>query len=111
MSGFLSRTGWCLTLRKLIPLTDEILSRQPVVVYVETGCNELDKVAPFVLADDVFQYAEMLVSRGVSRVIISKKLSGLRSFDTHMVPDFNDRVMLYNQRMRYLTRASVAVDF
>ena len=77
MSGFLSRTGGGgVTLRKLIPSTDEILSRQSAIAYVEIGCNELDKVAPFVLADDVFQYAEMLVSRGVSRVFISQLFFG-----------------------------------
>ena len=64
--------GWGLTLRKLIPLTDEIMSRKPAVLYVEIGCNDLDKIAPFVLADDVFLYAEMLVSCGVNRVIISQ---------------------------------------
>ena len=66
---------------KLLPMTDEILSRQPAVSYVKLGCNALDKVAPFILADEVFQYAEMLVALGMSRVIISQLFSGLRSFE------------------------------
>ena len=49
---FLDRGG--LTQIKLMPLTDEILSRQPYVVYIEIGSNELCGVAQFVLADEMF---------------------------------------------------------
>ena len=77
--AFFGRRG--LTLRKLVPLTDEVLSRQPDVVFLEIGCNEIDRVAPFVLAEQVFQFAKMLVARGVRRVIVSQFFSGLVSFE------------------------------
>ena len=54
--AFFAQRG--LTLRKLVPLTDEVLSRQPDVVFLEIGCNEIDRVAPFVLAEHVFQFAK-----------------------------------------------------
>ena len=44
--SFFARGG--LTLIKLMPLTDEFLSRQPGVVFLEIGCNEVDRVAPSV---------------------------------------------------------------
>ena len=79
--SFFARGG--LTLRKLMPLTDEVLSCQPDVVFLEIGCNEVDRVAPFVLADQVFQYAKMLVTRGVRRVTVSQIFfSGLGSCET-----------------------------
>ena len=40
-----------LTLSKLTVLTDEILSRQMDIIYIEIGYNKLCRVAPFVLAD------------------------------------------------------------
>ena len=49
-------------LRKLVPLTDKVLSRQPDVVFLEIGCNEIGRVAPFVLAEQVFQFAKILVA-------------------------------------------------
>ena len=74
--AFSARRG--LTLRKLVPLTDEVLSRQHDVVFLEIGCNEMDRVAPFVLAEQVFQFAKMLVGRGVRRVIVSQFFFGTR---------------------------------
>ena len=66
--SFLGQGGF--TLSKLMPLTDEILSRQPDIVYIEIGRIEFCIVEPFVLADKVFHYAEMLASRGIRRMII-----------------------------------------
>ena len=66
--AFFARRG--LTLRKLVLLTDE--------VFLEIGCNEIDRVAPFVLAEQVFQFAKMLVARGVRRVIVSQLFFGTR---------------------------------
>ena len=108
--AFFARRG--LTLRKLVPLTDEVSSRHPDVVFLEIGCNEIDRVAPFVLAEQLFQFAKMLVARGVRRVIVSQFFfwDSARS-RYHLVSDFNDRVTQYNQRMRELTTASTAVDF
>ena len=108
--SFFARGG--LTLRKLMPLTDEVLSRQPDVVFLEIGCNEVDRVAPFVLAHQVFQYAKMLVTRDVRRVIVSQIFFRVSARSRHhVVSEFNDRVTQYNQRMRQLTTASTAVDF
>ena len=108
--AFFGRRG--LTLRKLVPLTDEVLSRQPDVVFLEIGCNDIDMVAPVVLAEQVFQFAKMLVARGVRRVTVSQIFfrDAARS-RYHVVRDFNDRVTQYNQRMRELTMASATVDF
>ena len=64
-----------------MPLTDEVLSRQHDVVFLEIGCNEIDRVAPFVLVEQVFQFAKMLVARGMRRVIVSQFFSGLGSFE------------------------------
>ena len=93
------------------PLTDEVLSRQPDVVFLEIGCNEIDRVAPFVLAEQVFQFAKMLVARGVRRVSFASFFWDAARSRYHVVRDFNDRVTQYNQRMHELTMASAAVDF
>ena len=77
--AFFGRRG--LTLRKLVPLTDEVLSRQPDVVFLEIGCNDIDMVAPVVLAEQVFQFAKMLVARGVRRVSVANFFSGRGSFE------------------------------
>ena len=60
----------------------------------------------------MFQYAKMLVTRGVQRVIVAQFVSRNSARSRHhVVSEFNDRVTQYNQRMRQLTTASAAVDF
>ena len=99
--AFFARSG--LTLRKIVPLTDEVSSRQPDVVFLEIGCNEIDRVAPFVLAEQVCEFAKMLVARGVRQVIVSQFFfrDSARS-RYHVVSNFNDLVTQYNQRMNSL---------
>ena len=95
-----------------MPLTDEVLSRHPDVVFLEIGCNEIDRVAPFVLAEQVFQFAKNAGSTwratSYSFAIFFRDSARLRY---HVVSDFNDHVTQYNQRMRELTMASTGVDF
>ena len=74
--AFFGRRG--LTLRKLMPLTDEVLSRQPDVVFLEIGCNEIDMVAPVVLAEQVFQFAKMLVTLACDELQCRKFFFGTR---------------------------------
>ena len=106
--AFFGRRG--LTLRKLVPLTDEVLSRQPEVVFLEIGCNEIGKVALFVLAEQAFQFAKMLVARGMRRVIVSQFFWDSARSRCHVVSDFNDRVMQYNQCMSSLWRPRTLIS-
>ena len=106
--SFIGRGG--MTIARLRHRADEILSRRPDVVLLEIGTNDIARINPIRLADEVFEFANLLTTGGVRHVIISQVFFRMAG-RYHVAADFNDRVVVYNERMRELTRSSAVVDF
>ena len=64
---------------------------------------------PIRLADEVFEFANLLTDGGVRHVIISQVI--FRTAGMYRVAvNLNDRLIVYNERVRELARSSAVVD-
>ena len=88
---------------------DEIVSRGPDVLYVEIGTIDISGGDPLDLADEVFELAKSFSARGVRRVVIAQIF--IRNLAIGRVaPNFNERVVAYNLRMRELTQSTTSIE-
>ena len=92
---------------------DEIVYRGQDVLYVEIVTIDISRRHPLDIADEVFELARSFSARGVRRVVIAQifvRNLTIGRRDYRVAPNFNERVVAYNLRMRELTQSTTSIE-
>ena len=93
---------------------DEIVSQGPDVLYVEIGTIDISGRDPLYLADEVFELARSFSARVVRMVVIAQifvsRNLAIGRRDSRVAPNFNERVVAHNLRMRELTQSTTSIE-
>ena len=102
-----------LTMPKLWKKISDILIASPDIVYAEISSNDIAVGRdPLSLADDVYNFANALLANGIRTVVLGQVFFR-DSSNSHYatIADFNDRVVVYNNRMVEICASSDAIMF
>ena len=76
----------------------------------EIGTIDISGRDPLDLADEVFELGRSFSVRGVRRVDIFFRNLVIGRRDYRVAPNFNERVVAYNLRMRELTQSTTSIE-